>query len=122
MDDQSTYRASDGSVSETRKRRWLRFNLRTFFLVFTLVAIWLGWNVQQVRTRDSVEKFILTSSAGSQVITYGPPLRPWKSLPTTWRLLGARPVTSISLKYVRLQDGDREQIRASFPEAEITEK
>jgi hypothetical protein len=52
---------------------------------------------------------------------YGPPLRPWKSLPVMWRLLGTKPVTSISLKYVRLQDGDREQIRASFPEAEITE-
>jgi hypothetical protein len=108
-------------MTEIHKHRRFRFGLRTFFVVITAIAIWLGWNVQQVRKRAGVERFILTSSSGSQVITYGPPIRPWKSLPVTWRFLGAKPVTSISLKFVRLEEGDLEQIRASFPEAEITE-
>jgi hypothetical protein len=33
------------------KRRWFRFSLRTMFLVCTVVAVWLGWNVHLVRQR-----------------------------------------------------------------------
>ena len=33
-------------------RRWLRFSLRTLFVVVTVIACWLGWNLHQVRERD----------------------------------------------------------------------
>ena len=35
------------------KRRWLRFSLRTMFVAFTVVALWLGWNVYAVRERKA---------------------------------------------------------------------
>lgn len=120
MDDQEMNRASSGSASETFKRRRWRFGLRTLFLVVTAVALWLGWNVYQLQKRAGVAKFILTSSGSSQAITYGPPVRPWKSLPATWRLLGVKLVTYINLSGVKLEDEDIGQIQASFPEAEFT--
>jgi hypothetical protein len=40
-----------------QRRRWFRFSLRTFLLVFTAVAVWLGWNVYVVRQR---REFIAT--------------------------------------------------------------
>ena len=35
------------------KRRWFRFSLRTMFVAFTVVPVWLGWNVYTVRQRNS---------------------------------------------------------------------
>ena len=32
-------------------RRWLRFSLRTAFVLWTIAAVWLGWNVKVVRQR-----------------------------------------------------------------------
>jgi hypothetical protein len=119
MDDQKTDRA--GSVNDRPNRRGLRFSLRTFFLLITVIAIWLGWNAQQLRNRAVVERFILANSGGTQVIEYGPPLKPWNGLPVTWRILGARSVSRISLKYltVTMEGADYTYIRKYFPEAEI---
>ena len=38
-------------MSPAPNRRWLRFSLRTMFVAFTVVAIWLGWNVQIMQQR-----------------------------------------------------------------------
>jgi hypothetical protein len=32
-------------------RRWLRFNLRTMFVLLTAVTLWLGWELSIVRQR-----------------------------------------------------------------------
>ena len=32
-------------------RRWLRFSLRTAFVLWTIAAVWLGWSVKVVRQR-----------------------------------------------------------------------
>ena len=35
------------------KRRRFRFSLRTMFVAFTVVAIWLGWNLHKVQQRNA---------------------------------------------------------------------
>jgi hypothetical protein len=40
-------------MADAPKRRWLRFSLRTMFVAFTVVAVWLGWNVYIVRQRKA---------------------------------------------------------------------
>ena len=37
-----------------KPRRWFRFSLRTMFVLLTLFCIWLGWNVDLVRTRKEL--------------------------------------------------------------------
>ena len=41
-------------MAEVRRQRWLRFSLRTMFVACTVVAVWLGWNVYQVRQRQAM--------------------------------------------------------------------
>jgi hypothetical protein len=99
------------------KRRGLRFSLRTLFVVVTALACWLGWNLHQVRERDRMAAWI-AAEGGS--VTNGPSTRPWKTLPRSWSVLGAEPVSQIvfggSNRY-NLEDLHRAE--ALFPEAEI---
>ena len=109
-------------MTERPKRRLFRFSLRTFLVLFTAFAIWLGWNVHQVQRRKAVTNYIGSFGAGAR-ITYGEPVRPWKRLPVMWRLMGVRSVRSIELTGYELcdelTDDDRQQFIASFPEAWI---
>jgi hypothetical protein len=41
------------------KRRWLRFSLRTFFVVVAVFGCWLGWEQYQIRQRATARKWIL---------------------------------------------------------------
>jgi hypothetical protein len=102
-------------MSETPKRRWFRFSLKWLLIAVTTIALWLGWNEYQLHQREAVEKYI-TSQGG--VLNLGPPEHPWKRLPITWRLLGAKSVQFIHARGIA-DEGNREQTRASFPEAEI---
>lgn len=43
--------AMTDAPSPQRRRRYLRFSLRTFIAAFTVVAVWLGWNVFVVKQR-----------------------------------------------------------------------
>jgi hypothetical protein len=116
MDDQRTNRKG-GSVTTARYR--FRFSLKWLFIAVTAFSLWLGWSFSQLRQRDAVEAFI-TAQGGT--VTRGAlmvqPYRPWKRMSLSWRLLGAKPVQIIDARGVT-DEGDREQIRASFPEAEI---
>jgi hypothetical protein len=40
-------------MAATPRRRWLRFSLRTMFVAFTVIAVWLGWNVHLVQQRTA---------------------------------------------------------------------
>jgi hypothetical protein len=46
------------------KRRWFRFSLRAMLAVFTVVSLWLGWNVHVVRERDR----LLAALVGPRVV------------------------------------------------------
>jgi hypothetical protein len=45
------------------QRRWFRFSLRTLFVVVTVIACWLGWNVQIVRRRTATRAILETLGA-----------------------------------------------------------
>jgi hypothetical protein len=102
--------------------KWrFRFTLRAFLIVIAIIALWLGWNVRQVKQRQQAEKYILSKS---NKIFYGLPEKPWRrSTPLVWRVLGAKPVQVIDLRFggTFLQK-DVDSIRALFPEADINHK
>jgi len=50
------------------KRRWLRFSLRSMFVLVTLVAIWLGWNVHVVRQRNDMTTWLSASGRGRAIV------------------------------------------------------
>ena len=46
-------------MTETKpKRRWFRFSLRTLFVLVTLVGVWLGLEIQQIRQRANMLKWL----------------------------------------------------------------
>jgi hypothetical protein len=99
------------------KRRWFRYSLRTLFVVVTVFGIWLGWNLHEVNERSRMAGWI-AAEGGS--VNKGPPPRPWKTMPWSWFVLGADPVSTIvfggSDRYTR---DDLRRAEALFPEADI---
>jgi hypothetical protein len=45
--------AADLSVSPKARRRWLRFRLRTLFVLVTLACVWLGWQGKRAREQKA---------------------------------------------------------------------
>ena len=115
MDDQRVDRTGGKSMSAPGGRRRFSFSLRTLLILFTVLAVWLGWNAHFVQQRDAAIKYI--TSNGGQVF-YGTAKKPWKRMPITWRILGGKPVEYIGGGGNLHDEGDREQLRALFPEVE----
>jgi len=90
-------------IIDIPKGQWFRFSLRTLFILFTAVAIWLGWNAFLVQRRAEVTNFITNFGSGTK-ITYGEPIRSWKGIPVIWRLLRVRPIKTIELTGTELCD------------------
>ncbi len=105
-------------MAEPRAKWQFRFTLRAFLIAIAIFALWLGWNVRQVSERQQAEKYILSKS---NRIYYGVPEKPWrKSTPIVWKLLGAKPVQVIDLRFGgTFKEDDVERIRALFPEADV---
>src|ERR1700686_1646181 len=76
------------------RRRWFQFSLGTMLLAVMALAVWLGWNLSYVRQREATIKFLKTAN-GTGVMP--DPVYPWRSLPITWRLLGAEPIGRIQV-------------------------
>ena len=41
-----------------RRRRWLQFSLRTFFVLLTVFCVWLGWTVHQARNQKEAVEWV----------------------------------------------------------------
>src|SRR5688572_181685 len=54
-------------MEEKPKTRWLRFSLRTMFLVVTAVCCWLAWQLSVVRERRDLLND-LNASRGFQIV------------------------------------------------------
>lgn len=115
-----------------RRRRWLRFSLKSFLLVVTLLGAWLGYQLSWVRARrvflaeeyairDSQKRWWSTIDNPGQK----PPRAPWG----LW-VFGEQGYTSIAFisqsntptDQRALTDRDRERLdlaRRLFPEANI---
>ena len=97
------------------KRRWFRFSLRTMFVLVTVFAIWLGWNVRQVRQRAEVVSQV--EANGGWVLRTSPGLMATSgNLPFSWWLVGARPVYTVSLDR-DYEPAKQARIEQLFPEA-----
>ena len=92
------------------------FSLRTFFILFTAFACWIGWNAYRVQQRNAAITYI--TSHGGQVF-YKEPEKPWRQIPLGWRILGAKPVQQLYGAGSLHDPGDQEQLRRLFPEATI---
>src|SRR5690349_6033408 len=103
------------------RRRWYQFSLRTLFLAVTVVAAWLAWSLYRVHQRDATYRFLgATGYASSFYLpNSSETTAPWRSLPITWRILGAKPTVWISLSKQRFTEEDRARIQSLFPEASV---
>src|SRR3954468_18960569 len=90
-------------MAEKAPRRWLSFNLRTMFVVITVLACWLGWELSAVRGRQLVLReiagnaaFQVTSvEAWQQDYPTGSPLGPPARISVTRALLGDKAIQEI---------------------------
>ncbi len=101
------------------RRRWFRFSLRTLFVLMTLLCVWLGWNVYQVRQREAVLQYLQQHQIYMEA-TNPYLVHPWRrSLPFMWSWLGAKPVGYIMLPVSLYSDGDCRTVQQLFPEATV---
>jgi hypothetical protein len=107
------------------KHRWLRFRLRTMFVLVTAVALWLGWELRIVRQRRAAVAE-LRGDPSAQVFTvmdYEIPFDMNDDMPTVpWlrRFLGDVPVELIRYPAGR-NESDKRRLKTLFPEADVGE-
>ena len=95
-------------MNETKpKRRWFRFSLRTLFVMVTMFALALGYQLNWIRNRHEFLKL-------PKVVQLNRP-PPGTSAPVLLRILNESGVSIVEV------DGKAERDRAQelFPEAEI---
>jgi len=80
------------------RRRWFQFSLRTLFVVVTVSAVWLGWELKFIRDRKALRKSIVDGGGTVQMASYhrdigfdpkypgAPVMPPWR------RWLGDEPI------------------------------
>jgi hypothetical protein len=106
---------------ECPRRRLTRFSLRSLFVLMTLVALFCGWTLAQMRSREQ----LLESFRGRGIIvamdlgTSRNPARRGSSwtTPAAW----FRPVRSISVERGKLAPAELDKLQNAFPESNVTE-
>ena len=118
-------------MDDTRKRRWLRFSLRTLFVLVTLFCVWLGYSLNWIRQRrqelvwarshgqvflDGISKNCYTPKGQAIELVDNP--APWQI-----RILGERGVWVIYIQTPSKPDAEFVQhvqsIKRLFPEARV---
>lgn len=116
------------------RRSWLRFSLRTLFVLVTAPCCWLAWESRIVQQRRSLLQelkskpaFQLMTAKTFQEITQfnppGAPTPPVAKVPLTRRLLGDEAIQRVIYArfYQGYSDDDLARIQKIFPEAETIE-
>ena len=107
------------------RRRWLAFRLRTLFVVVTLLACWLGWELRIVRERQAMLRWVEEHRGSVDEFDQpgtGMGLRLQtnrRKFPAMRRLFGDAPIAFL-LFYEpegRAEQKDVDRISAMFPEA-----
>jgi hypothetical protein len=94
------------------KRRWFQFSLRSLIIAVTLLALLSGYVVRQRAFVTERQQFLDDSARYVAYDDNGPEV-PWVR-----RLLGDRAILEIDLDLAS-DKGERQQIAALFPEAQI---
>ncbi len=103
-------------------RRLPQFSLRTMFVVVTLIALWFGWTLRQVRERErllelpGVHRLVLGGPPNPKT-QHSPPLA--RHVPRTWSMFGADHALGLLLDRNQVSAADCARCRALFPEADI---
>ena len=107
------------SESPPSRRRWYQFRLGTLFLLVTVLAVWLGWQVRIVRERQAMRVFIKEHrSIVTTLKDWQPPLGatpPKISVPFWRKWMGDEPIVQVTLSH-KLDHAEMEQVRSLFPE------
>lgn len=88
--------------------RWFRFSLRTLFVVVTVFACWLGWQIHLVQSRRAFHGEAHCFQT-SNIDIYPPP----PGIPFYRRWLGDKEIQRIDL----VHESQQERAKALFPEA-----
>jgi hypothetical protein len=115
-------------MTPARKRRWLRFSLRTMFVVMTIICVWFGLNLHAVRQREQVLRDL--KARGDNYWFRPFPGRQLGPLPISWQIVGAEQVGHIEISNRKneldpshtIDSEEHRRMRAMFPESTITVK
>jgi hypothetical protein len=97
------------------RRRWFQFWAGAILTLVIAFAVWFGSNARHVHEREQVAFYVV---ARQGKVVYGPPTKPWRILPFSLRIAGAKPVREIHLDWWLCRD-EQENVRQLFPEAEV---
>jgi hypothetical protein len=104
--------------SKTRYRRWLRFSLRTLFVLMTVFCVWLGVQVKWVRDRHEAINWVLLPGYSKEHSFWQGIVAKPKRAPFPLWIVGEPGFEEISVSVSR---PDRiyseEQLQSLFPEA-----
>ncbi len=95
----------------TANRRWLRFSLRTLFVVVTLLGVWLGYYVNWHAQRNAVLR--LDDVTLGTLVLHDEPL----PLPWPLEMLGASSVNQGIFLPNGTTDEELHRVRRLFPES-----
>ena len=126
-----------------KPRRYFRFSLRTFFVLLTVLAVWLGVQVEWKRDRQAARLWIAQHSHNGPTVSpylnllqlnqqsvpsYQTHVRPLierqSNLPWNLRLLGLKLLGEKAMPWIRLDQetvskADVEYVHRLFPEATV---
>jgi hypothetical protein len=108
-------------MTSAPKRRWFRYSLRMLFVVVTVIACWLGWNLHVVEERKLLRSWIQKNRGhvlpAADWMRYRPLNEPI-TIPLIRQWFGDEPIYSVSLPYGSSQF-DLDRTRAAFSEARV---
>ena len=95
------------------RRRWIRYSLRTLFVLVTLVCVYLGWAMNWIRQRrEFLNRHDVTSYISYVSYAYSS-----NRAPAPLRLLGEE---GIGLLFFSGSDEEMKEAERLFPEAKVS--
>lgn len=96
------------------RRRWFRFSLRTLFVLLTVFACWLGWNVHRSQERMRILRQ-LTLQRAIASINWQDGSKGEKAQALAWWPFGACQIASIFLEDGHFTNADVDRLQALLP-------
>ncbi|HEY1601352.1 MAG TPA: hypothetical protein VGG64_17250 [Pirellulales bacterium] len=112
--------------SPTTRRRWFQFGLSTLFVLVTVLAVWLGWELHIVRERQAIRQRIAESGgrvypseqSESKLLLTSLGMVTECRIPVWREWLGDEPVGFVRLK-TSASYAELKKARLAFPEAQF---
>lgn len=107
------------TIEKRTPRRWFRFSLRTLFVVVTVFAVWLGWELSFIKERKASIRLIRDKygSVYTSSDLADRPVTDLVSIPFWRRMLGDEAVQMVRLTPA-FSDNDLRNVQRIFPEAD----